>query len=638
MPGPRSRAWPLLLALLVGANADAADVQGFLAAERAFAGGDLAAYAPLAAALRDDPLSPYLRAAELLADLDQADPAAVLAFVNRYAGSAPGEKVRRLWLQQLAEQGRWSDYLAAWRDNGAETRDCQHRRALLATGQGAAAFDGLADRYLTGGTLPDACDPLLAAWAAQGGLTPALAWQRIALALAQGNTGVAAYQRRWLPAAEQPWLDLLLKLHRAPATLAVELPTALAIPDPLRRTIVIGHALERLARKDLGAARAVRAGLDRDQRMTPALAERADLAIGTALARAGDPAALDYLARIPARADNLEAQHARLSAARRLRAWGPLADWAALLPADGRGEGEWDWWRARALLLRGDRVGAAHALAAASRERTLWGFLAADLLGRPPALRDRPTPVDQTALRQLLGSGIAERVAALRQLGREADVRREWQALTEGLTGPALVTAPVIAVRLGLPNEAILTQARSDWWDDLSIRFPLAYQPLVTAAAEAQGLPVDWVFAIIRQESAFNPEIASPAGAIGLMQLMPVTAAEVARGRGETAPDRLALTDPARNVGLGADYLARMRARLGHPLAATAAYNAGPNAVARWLGDPVAGDLWLTDIPYQETRDYVRRVLTYRVIYRHRLGLPPLRLNALLRPVAAAPG
>lgn len=115
---------------------------------------------------------------------------------------------------------------------------------------------------------------------------------------------------------------------------------------------------------------------------------------------------------------------------------------------------------------------------------------------------------------------------------------------------------------------------------------------------------------------------------------MPATAAEVAARRGEGPPDRLALTDPARNIALGADYLAQMRGRFGgHPLPATAAYNAGPGAVGRWVGAAVPGDLWLVGIPYAETRDYVRRVLSYRVIYRARLGLAPLRLNALVRTV-----
>jgi soluble lytic murein transglycosylase len=90
------------------------------------------------------------------------------------------------------------------------------------------------------------------------------------------------------------------------------------------------------------------------------------------------------------------------------------------------------------------------------------------------------------------------------------------------------------------------------------------------------------------------------------------------------------------NLELGSRYLAAMRRRFGgNTVLATAAYNAGPGAVGRWLPEePVSADLWMSSIPYRETRDYVRRVLTYRVIYAERLGLDGFRLGALLRPVA----
>jgi soluble lytic murein transglycosylase len=238
----------------------------------------------------------------------------------------------------------------------------------------------------------------------------------------------------------------------------------------------------------------------------------------------------------------------------------------------------------------------------------------------------------------LTGSQTAARIGALQRLGRQTDVRREWRALTRDLSADGLITAAVAADRLGLTNESILTLADSGYWDDLVLRFPLAHGDLVAAAAREHGLPPDWVYAVIRQESAFDADVASSADAIGLMQLLPSTAREVAGRLGLAPPARLDLIDPALNIRLGSAYLAAMRQRFdGRSLLATAAYNAGPTAARRWLDAlPVPGELWLTRIPYAETRDYVRRVLTYRVIYRERLGLPPLRLHALLRPVRTA--
>jgi soluble lytic murein transglycosylase len=237
-----------------------------------------------------------------------------------------------------------------------------------------------------------------------------------------------------------------------------------------------------------------------------------------------------------------------------------------------------------------------------------------------------------------MAADTARRIRELQALGRSADVSREWRELTRTDDPAELRTAALLGQRLGLVTESIFTLARSDYWDDIDLRFPLLYTELVGARADELRLPPEWVYAVIRQESAFDADVASHAGAVGLMQLMPGTARDMARAAGLPAPRRMDLIDPALNIALGTRYLALMRERFGgNQVLATAAYNAGPGAVSRWLPDaPMAADLWLSEIPYRETRDYVRRVLTYRVIYAHRLKLGQFRLGALLAPVGLA--
>jgi soluble lytic murein transglycosylase len=630
-----------VLAALLGASLAAAapepEWRRFLAAERALEIGDRETFEQLAAGLEGYALHPYLMLADLRARLDEVPAGEVLAFIRRHQGTAPGERLRLDWLKRLAHEQRWAEYVDAYADNGSETRECLYRRALLETGDPEAAFAGLDALYRTGRSLPDACDPLLAGWADAGGLTPALVWQRIDLALARGNTGVAAYQGRYLPSPQQRWLERQIALHRSPVLVLTEPPEPAQVGDGHRRGAIIAHALQRLARRDPNAAADALDRFERDGELTPSQVEDIRVAVGAALASAGDPAGLAHLGLLEARPDNVDLQHRRLRAALVLTAWSALAEWAAELPAAQQDDGEWSYWRGRALARLGDLPRAAHALMDAAQRRSLWGFLAADLLGRPPALDHRPAPVSPGGLEVLLGSDTVARIRELRRLGRDTDVRREWRELTRGLTAEGLMTAAVAAQRLGLANEAILTLARSEYWDDIALRFPLEYRGLVDTAAAEHDLPLDWVYAVIRQESAFDADIASHADAIGLMQLLPSTARDVAGWLGLPPPQRLDLIDPALNLRLGSAYLAAMRERHdGQTLPATAAYNAGPNAVRRWLPEaPMPGDLWLTRIPYGETRDYVRRVLTYRVIYRDRLGLPPLRLRALLRPVVA---
>lgn len=605
----------------------------FVAAERALAAGDTETFTQLAAGLRDYPLWPYLRLGALRRELTPAHRTEIEAFIDAYAGTAPGETLRRLWLNALHARGDHTGYVRNYADNGSETRECRWRRSLLALGRGDAAVAGIAELYLTGASLPEVCDPVFAHWHAVGGLTPALVWQRVGLALARGNTGVARWQRRYLPPRHQRWLDQHLALHRNPKGLKeAELPD-----DPEQRVATLVAGVERLARDDPRLAAADWAVLKARELVPLPARDRAVTAIGAGLARAGERSALVYLRRLRPLPENLTLQRERLRAALRLRAWPEIIDWVQALPPQERRRGEWQYWLARASGKRGDLVGAAHALATAADERDLWGFRAAELLGRPPALRERPTPADPAEIERLLAADTAQRIRELKALGRRTDVTREWRELTRDADPDALRTAALLGERLGLVTEAIFTLARSDYWDDIRLRFPVRYEGLVAGRAADYDLPPEWVYAVIRQESAFDADVASHAGAVGLMQLMPGTAGDMARELGRPAPGRLDLIDPALNIALGTRYLAAMRERFGgNQVLATAAYNAGPGAVSRWLPDTTTpADLWMLEIPYRETRDYVRRVLTYRVIYAQRLGLTDFRLGALFAPVTS---
>ncbi|MFN2166335.1 MAG: transglycosylase SLT domain-containing protein, partial [Anaerolineae bacterium] len=199
-----------------------------------------------------------------------------------------------------------------------------------------------------------------------------------------------------------------------------------------------------------------------------------------------------------------------------------------------------------------------------------------------------------------------------------------------------LMAAAYVADILHWHDQAIFTLARTGFWNDLSLRFPVRYRGLVAEQAWQTALPEDWIFAVIRQESVFNRTVASSAGALGLMQLMPATARQMAGDLEPAvdAPSRAEILDPGLNIALGSAYLAKMRDRFGHAALATAAYNAGPSRVDGWLPyDCMDADLWIVSIPFDETRGYVERVLAYRVIYGARLGLESVRASNLLPPV-----
>ena len=154
--------------------------------------------------------------------------------------------------------------------------------------------------------------------------------------------------------------------------------------------------------------------------------------------------------------------------------------------------------------------------------------------------------------------------------------------------------------------------------------------------AEKQSINPAWAFAIIRQESAFTPDARSHAGAMGLMQIMPRTARQVARSMSLKTPRRHDLLNINTNVRLGVRYLKKVRDKFnGHPVLATAAYNAGGHRVKQWLPEQgtIPADLWVELVPFTETRDYLQRVLAYMVIYEKRLELESATLLKRMLPI-----
>jgi soluble lytic murein transglycosylase len=606
--------------------------QQFLAAEQALAEGDTEGFEQLAEGLHQYPLYPYLRFEAITRDISQAGDSEVQQFLAAYADTPLAPRLRRLWLAQLAKEERWPEYVRTYRPDGSVERRCHYLRGLIALGRREEAFAQVEPLWLSGRSRPAACNPVFQAWKGAGHLSPALVWARIDRAMAARNLGLARGLRKLLAPDDQTWLDRWLAVDRAPAKVLDQ--DAFAAPHPQRERILV-HGVKRLARTDAPQAAEAWDSLQQIYRFTPDLAAEATAAVGFALADADDQRALGYLDRVPANAENAKLQERRLRAAIKLGDWKRLVTWIDRLPPKLRESDHWLYWKGRALDTLGTGAQARALFEQAAGQRGLWGFLAAERLDEPYNLDDIPAPADPARIAAIRESAAAKRIGELSALGRKLDVRREWYHLTRGMDPKDLEAAAVVAGAWGWPDQAIFALARSGYWDDLELRFPLAYGDLVCAESRATGLNASWIYALVRQESAFAPTVVSPAGAVGLMQLMPATAASVAAADGESVPSPLKLSDPAVNLALGSRFLARMSQRFeGNEVLATAAYNAGPHQVSRWLPEhPIAADIWIATIPFRETREYVQRVLAYRVIYDARLGRTIVPLRDLMEPI-----
>jgi len=608
----------------------------FLSAEEALKTGDVESFALLAEALRDYPLHPYLEYAALRRGIDAADSATVNAFLERHRDTPLASRLRDAWLNRMATEGRWADYArfqvpattAAWR--------CRSLRALIEIGREQEAFAGITPLWLTGRSQSKECDPVFTAWRQAGALTPELIWERIGLAMDSNNPQLADYLKGLLPEGERHWVDDWLAIHKDPTQIIDGAGGLVGHPLP---DLVLAHGLTRLAQTDAAAAAYAWEQMRQHLSFPSELAERTTQRLGLRLLSSDVARGLDLLGAIRATEVNLDFQDRRLRAALEQQAWGHVADWIAAMPDGEHKHDHWLYWHARAEDALGHHELAANLYRRAAEGIGLWGLLAADRVGIPYSLRHAPTPADPERIRRVEESAAMARIRELRELGRSADMRREWRELTGGMGPPDLLAAAIAAQRLAWHDQAIFTLARAEYWDDLELRFPLAYSdPILQQAAETRLDPA-WVLAIARQESVFSPHIVSHAGAIGLMQLMPATAREVAARIDLPTPSPRDLSDPGLNLRLGTAYLAQMEERFnGHPALASAAYNAGPHRVERWLPkQPLAADLWIATIPFNETRGYVRRVLAYRAIYAARLGQTTQRVMDTLPDVVEPP-
>ncbi|MBK1645656.1 lytic murein transglycosylase [Thiocapsa imhoffii] len=632
--------WPCrrpLLALLLCSQFDtfaASPDALFIQAEQALRAGDQDRFSLLAVDLADHPLYSYLRFAELTQDLASTSDAAIEEFLERFPQTQLASRLRRAYLARLASTERWADYARFDRPDDSAERRCLRLRALIETGRAAAAFEQIPPLWRSARSQPASCDPVFDAWREAGGLTSELIRERLRLAMEAGEQGLARHlvtllpdserdsARRWFTAATDP--DRFLEAS-VPSEQDADVPA------------LIAHALVALADQSPTEARARLRRFQARLRLDESAWNRAHAAVGAALVRDGDPEGFVLWDEVRATPETQVEQERRLREAVRHAAWSWVLLWGERLPEGAASREQWDYWQGRAALALGDAETAQDRFERAAAGRTLWAFLAADRLGRDYQLGHANLPAEPAWIRQFMQSPTLARMRALNRLGREIDMRREWRELLQHAEVPKRLAAAYVADVMGWHDQAIQAQVHSGHWSDLALRFPLPYRDWVEEQSWEHALEPDWVFAVMRQESRFARTLASHAGAVGLMQLLPTTAREVALARGQTAPSRWELLEPARNIELGTAYLAWLRDRFGHVALASAAYNAGPARVAGWL--PAAcedADRWILAIPFRETRAYVERILTYRVFYRARLGLPPIRVSDWLPPVPGA--
>ena len=626
-------------AVLVLARALVASAQGtdadVLAAKAAFDRGDRARLEAVAPRTRGHVLEPYVAYWQLKLGIDTAEPEAVRAFVAK-AGSPPlAERAQADWLKELGRRGDWARFSAAHAGIGGDDVEiaCYARRAAWQQ-EGDGALAAARQLWFTGLPTPDACEPLFAALIARGTLTVDDRWARYRLALESGNPRLAQQIAGDLPGAER--IDGR-DFRRVDAKPAAELAQGgFRWKHRDGRELAL-YALERAARGDPEATRP--AWLKWRGRLSAPDQAWGNARLAYHASRQLAPWA-NEMWREPLPAAMPADLHAwRARAALRARSWPDVAAAIDAMPQAMADEAAWRFWRARALMAAGREDEARAAFAALAGAHDYYGLLAAEAMGAcvdPKSTAVAPDPAWQAAFGARTD---VARVVKLAELKLRAESQREWAAIVRGLDDDALNQASLYAAGKGLHDRSINTANLTRERTDYALRYPMPWRDRFSAAARDNAVEEALLLGIARQESRFVPAIVSSAGAVGLMQLMPATARWVAKqsGRADYTPARI--NDLDVNTQFGAFYFKYWLDRLdGSPALAAAAYNAGPGRAQAWRpAEPLEGAIWVETIPFNETRDYVKKVLANSVYYAHALGDPTVDVRQRLGTVGPRP-
>lgn len=585
---------------------------------------DLGAYA----------LFSYVELARLRAHWPRVARSEVEGFLRRHDGEPVTFRLRRQWLLRLAGRREWRKFIEWYPEDASIELQCHHARALLETGDEAGALLEAERLWMSSESRPKACDLVFAAWLESDRFSPAVAWERTALAMASGSVRLARYLERFLEPDDRHLAAAWRAIHKNPRRVG----TTRLEGDPSMVQAILAHGLERLARFDPGAAVEALAAVE--ERTGLGATVRAGVArrIGLSFASEHDPRAIEWLRRVDAAHADRLTQRWRVAAAAFHSRWNEVMEGISSMSDPERARERWRYWRARALDATGRFDEAREAFESLAQERDYYGFLAADRLETTYRFNHRPLDIAPGTVERIAAMPAMRRALELFGLERRVDARREWHALIQSLGEVELKAASWIAQCRDWHGRAILTIARTPEQNDVELRFPVVYRGIVESAARRRNLSPATVFAIIRQESAFIPDARSPAGALGLMQLLPRTGRMLMRTTNRKWRGRRQLLAPDLNVDLGTRYLQSLLSKMGgHLVLATASYNAGPYRVRGWLPETGGVDVaaWIDNIPFTETRRYVRRLLAYGAIYEHRLGRQPTRLSERMPPIPA---
>jgi len=632
----------LLFALLVVSivcplQAEERGDRAFLATRDALKNGKLDQLEQNLSATAGHPLAAYAENYRLRVLLGRNEPSGIPAFLAAHDGSYVAEKLRADWLRWAGKRGAWDLILAEYPKLQAAETDltCYQQQARLNLGE-TVVLDEIASQWLTLLEPPEACQPLLAHLVNSQRVNHDAILTRARRQIEANRDSWAARSLAYLPDSLAPNSQRFAQATKSGmAFLAKQSGNWSASRAERELTL---YAIQQVAGSDPGIA--ADQLTQRESRLQADEKHWAWSQIALQAARRHLPETIDWYGKAGNTPLSDENRQWKVRAALRALDWALVRRSIEDMPAELAARPEWIYWLGRAYKA-GGRTSRADALfGRISRQANFYGNLADEELGLtitpPPRARSISTEEAQAA-RDVPG---LSRALTFFRLDLRLEGVREWNWSLRGMTDRQLLAAAELARQHQIWDRAINTADRTQHEHDYSLRFLAPYGDQVRPAAREQSLDDAWVYGLMRQESRFITSARSTVGASGLMQLMPATAKWVAKKIGLRDYSHSRVNDTEINVLLGTSYMRLVMENLdNHPVLASAAYNAGPGRAKRWRAErPLEGAIYAETIPFSETRDYVKKVMSNAVYYSTLFNGKPDSLKARLGTVAPTGG
>ena len=569
--------------------------------------------------LENYPLYPYLRLKEIRVTQSQFTNSEISKIISEIRIPIPS-RFKSWWLNRLIARNDWDLISLHYGNSSNVEKQCIHTQALVNTKQYKKAGPAIRKLWLVKHSQVKQCDKVFEFALKKGVIDDDLIWQRILLTKASGKQSMTKYLDGLLRSQDlRNWVTQLNLSGSYPQTIIEK--NLLKWNQSKYGQDVIHYQVTRLAKRDLSDTATFWRRLKIAYPKTIAELPQVEKTLAKRLAWRRHQDAYEWLSDIPETYRDKSILQLMMRSALTAENWNGVLSTIRLMPEQEANRSEWKFWYARALYETGDETKSKQLWYEIAPEHSYYGFLSADRLNLDYSIDGL---VAQVALSKAAKVAIVvpgvQRIREWLALNKPYNARRELNQLKGTQPEEFWLHAAILFNAWNWHDGAIQAISQSGQYAsfELDISHPSPFIETVRRESVRYGVPEYWIYAIMRQESLFIDDISSGAGAMGLMQLLPITARQTARRQGLSKPSRGDLLTASVNIRLGVAYFKQLLDSMnGNPVFALAGYNAGPRNSKLWQNSSRVTDpaIWVETIPFTETRNYLKKILFNFVIY-----------------------